>query len=323
MQLFRHHTGLPDTAQGGVVAIGNFDGLHLGHQRLIDEAGRLARERGRPHAVMTFEPHPKQLFRPGTPPFRLTPFRTKMHVLEGLGLDVVYVLTFDRTFAQRSAENFIEEVLVQGLGACHVVVGFDFCFGHQRRGTVDMLTQAGSRLGFGVTRVEPILDVSGQPYASSRIRRLLGEGNPAEAAALLGRPWEIDGRVEPGARLGRTLGFPTANFRLGETLNPAFGIYAVRVMAPALKPDHWYDGVANIGIRPTVANVGVLVEAHLFDFESDLYGQHLRMEVIDFIRPEAKFAGLEELTKQMHEDAAAARAILGHRRPAGRQKVGS
>ncbi len=214
-------------------------------------------------------------------------------------------------------------MLVRGLGASHVVVGFDFCFGHQRRGSVDMLIEFGRRHGFEVLRMEPILDEAGEPYASSRIRRLLAEAKPAEAARLLGRPWEIDGRVEPGARLGRSLGFPTANFRLGETLLPAFGIYAVRAQAAGLGGEAWLDGVANIGIRPTVENVGVLVETHLFDFAGDLYGQHLRVEIIDFIRPEAKFAGLEELRRAIAADAAAARAILGHAPPASRQRVHS
>jgi riboflavin kinase/FMN adenylyltransferase len=155
------------------------------------------------------------------------------------------------------------------------------------------------------------------------VRRLLAEGRPREAADLLGRPWEIDGRVEPGARLGRSLGFPTANFRLGETLEPAFGIYAVRGQVPALTGERWLDGVANIGVRPTVENVGVLAEAHFFDFAGDLYGQHLRLEIVDFIRPEAKFASLDALTTQMHDDAARARAILGGAPAAGRKMVSS
>jgi riboflavin kinase/FMN adenylyltransferase len=320
MQLFRHYTELPDSARHGVVAIGNFDGVHLGHQHLIGVAGERARLEGRPHAVMTFEPHPKQLFRPDAAPFRLTPFRTKIHVLESLGLDVTYVLSFERRFAEISAETFIADVLVRGLGVSHVVVGFDFCFGHRRRGTVDMLVEFGGRLGFGVTRMEPILDPTGEAYASSRIRRLLAEGKPRDAASLLGRAWEIDGRVEPGARLGRSLGFPTANFRLGETLEPAFGVYAVRA---ELAGGRWLDGVTNIGIRPTVANVGVLVETYLFDFDGDLYGQHLRLEIVDYIRPETKFSGLDDLKRAIAADVAAARAILADRPPSSRQRVSS
>jgi riboflavin kinase/FMN adenylyltransferase len=321
MQLFRHHTELPETARHAAVAIGNFDGLHLGHQRLIGEAAEVARNTGRPYGVLTFEPHPRRLFKPDAPAFRLTPFRTKVHVLEGLGLDLLYVLTFDRAFASLSAETFIADVLVAGLGVSHVVVGFDFCFGHQRRGNVDMLCEAGSRHGFGVSRMAPILDPTGQPYASSRVRRLLAEGKPREAAGLLGRWWEIDGRVEPGARLGRSLGFPTANFRLGETLEPAFGIYAVRGQVAGVAGERWLDGVANIGIRPTVANVGVLAEAHFFDFDGDLYGQHLRLEIVDFIRPEAKFASLDDLKTQIENDARQARAILGRTPAAGRTMV--
>ena len=323
MQLFRHYTELPEEARHAAVAIGNFDGLHLGHQRLIGEARDVARRLGRPAGVLTFEPHPKRLFKPDAPAFRLTPFRTKIHVLESLGLDVVYVLTFDRAFASLSAETFIAEALVQGLAVSHVVVGYDFCFGHQRRGNVDMLTQAGAKAGFGVSRMAPILDPSGEAYASSRIRRLLADGNPAEAARLLGRNWEIDGRVEAGAKLGRTLGFPTANFRLGETIEPRFGVYAVRGQAPSLAGERWLDGVANIGVRPMVENVGVLAEAHFLDFSGDLYGQHLRLQLVEFIRPEAKLAGLEELKTQMHDDAARARAILGGASAGSRAKVSS
>lgn len=307
MHIFRHPSSLPPTARGAVVAIGNFDGIHLGHQAVIGIAGRLAGDAGAPQAVLTFEPHPRSVFQPGGPPFRLTPFRVKMQLLRRLGVEILFNLRFDLALASRSAEDFVRSVLVAGLGIRHAVVGYDFVFGNRRRGTARLLTEMGRELGFGVTTVEPV-QAGDAIYSSTRIRHLLEEGKPREAASLLGRPWEIDGRVERGDQRGRAIGFPTANLLLADYLRPAAGVYAVR--AGIGRNGAWHDAVANFGRRPTFGGTDLRLEVHLFDFAGDLYGQHLRVQLIDHIRPERKFSGLDSLKAQIAADAEQARAIL-------------
>jgi len=299
--------------------MGNFDGLHLGHAALIGRARDIARERAAPAAVLTFEPHPRSVFMPGTEPFRLTPFRVKEREIGRLGIDLLFVQHFDMNFAAKSAESFVEELLVAAVGAVHIVVGHDCTFGNRRRGTADVLRAAGARHGFGVTVVDPVHAEDATIYSSTHIRELLRAGKPRAAAAQLGRWWEIDGRVAVGDRRGRTIGFPTANLGLGEFLRPAFGVYAVRVSGDG--PDdplggRTIDGVANLGLRPTVGGQEPRLEVHLFDIDADLYGRHLRVSLVDFIRPERKFAGLDALKAQIAEDAARARAILGTLQPA-------
>jgi riboflavin kinase/FMN adenylyltransferase len=293
--------------------MGNFDGLHRGHALLIGQARELARAHHRPLAVLTFEPHPRSVLRPGSEPFRLTPFRVKERELAKLGVDLLFVQHFDLGFAAKTAEDFIAEIIVGAIGVSHVVVGWDCTFGNRRRGTADLLRQAGAAHGFDVTVIEPIRGADRTVYSSTQIRELLKAGRPHQAAALLGRFWEIDGRVQTGDRRGRGLGFPTANLGLGDFLRPAFGVYAVRVSGDG--PDdplagRALDGVANLGLRPTVGGLVLRLEAHLFDAELDLYGRHLRVALIEFIRPERKFAGLEALKAQIADDAARARVIL-------------
>lgn len=293
--------------------MGNFDGLHRGHALLIGRAREMAQARDRPTAVLTFEPHPRGVFLPAAEPFRLTPFRVKERELAALGVDLLFVQHFDLGFAAKSAEDFISEIVVEAIGASHVVVGWDCTFGKSRRGTPDFLRAAGERHGFGVSVIEPIRSTEAVVYSSTQIRELLRAGKPREAAALLGRFWEIDGRVAAGDRRGRTIGFPTANLGLGDYLRPAFGVYAVRVSGDG--PDdplggRSIDGVANLGLRPTVGGLEPRLEAHLFDIDTDLYGRHLRVALIDFIRPEQKFSGLDALKAQIAEDARRAREIL-------------
>src|SRR3954471_19198662 len=211
MHIFRTWSEVPPPLRGGVIALGNFDGVHLGHQAVIRPAVDEARWKGVAGAVMTFEPHPRLFFRPEQEPFRLSPFRLKARLIEALGADYLYVQTFDREFSQRSAENFVAEVLVGGLGVSHIVVGFDYVFGHQRKGNVALLQELAGKFGFGVTAVGETTAADGVRYSSTNIRNLLKEGKPAEAARLLGRYWEIEGRVEHGDKRGRLLGFPTAN----------------------------------------------------------------------------------------------------------------
>jgi len=309
MRVFRH-ARLADRDRGTVLAIGNFDGVHLGHQTVIAEARARARAAGAPFAVLTFEPHPRAVFQPGTAPFRLTPFRVKARLLETLGVELLVAQRFDLAFAQKSAEAFVEDILVAGLGVRLVVIGYDFVFGNRRRGTAAVLRDLGAKLGFGVSVVDPVASASGALYASTAIREHLVAGRLAAAAALLGRNWEIDGRVRLGDRLGRTIGFPTANLALRDYLRPAAGVYAVRCGVVEGGRTRWYDGAANLGWRPTVGGRDLRLEAHLFDFAGDLYGKRLRVAFIAHLRPEQRFAGLDALKAQIAEDCRAARALL-------------
>jgi riboflavin kinase / FMN adenylyltransferase len=291
--------------KGGAVALGNFDGVHRGHQALLGHAARQARAAGGPLVVLTFEPHPRRFFVPDTGPFRLTLPPAKTRLLAQFGVEAVLAQRFDTAFAALPADAFVDDVLLSGLGARHVVCGYDFTFGARRGGNVEMLRELGAKRGFGVSVLDPVTH-EGEIYSSTRIREALRAGWASEAAELLGHPWEIEGVVEQGDRRGRTIGFPTANVALGEHLRPRFGVYAVR----ALLDDKWRDGVANLGRRPTVGKLKENFESHLFDFTGDLYGRVLRVALIDFIRPEMKFAGLDQLKAQIAADGEAARAIL-------------
>jgi len=310
LRLYRHTDDLPEDARGAVMALGNFDGVHRGHQAVIGTAQRIARELGVPAGVLTFEPHPRSVFRKDDPPFRLTPFRVKARMLEALGLDLMVVCHFDDSFLHKTAVAFIEEDLVGGLAIRHAVCGGDFLFGHKRAGDVALLERYGARHGFGVTMVGPVTDPRSGVYSSTRVRDALLVGDTREAAHVLGRFWEIEGRVEHGEKRGRTIGFPTANIELGEYLRPAFGVYAVRAGVDRGAETVWLDGVANLGLRPTVGGMVERLEAHLFDFSGDLYGQHLRVQLIEHIRPERKFASFDELKAQIARDAEAARRVL-------------
>lgn len=302
MQVFRHHENLPASARGATVAIGNFDGVHLGHQALIRQAKAL----GGPLGVMVFEPHPQEYFRPDTPRFRLTPFRAKARLLEKFGVDILYALHFDAAFASLSADAFIERVLVEGMGVSRVIVGADFQFGRGRAGNRDLLKARGQSLGFAVTTIDLVGEGGDAKISSTRIREALRDGKPDVAARMLGHAWTVEGRVERGDQRGRTIGFPTANVSLEGYLEPALGVYAVRV---ELGGRH-YDGVANFGRRPTFDKKDVLLEVHVFDFEGDAYGQPIVVSFISFIRPEMKFPGLDALKAQIARDCDTARTRL-------------
>ncbi len=313
MRLIRHCDELNLDHRGCVVALGNFDGVHLGHQAVILTARRIAAEAGVVHGVMTFEPHPRSLFHPGQPPFRLTPFRVKARLIEALGIDLLYQQHFDPEFAAIPALRFISEHLVQCLGTSHVVVGYDYVFGKDRQGTGAYLQQIGDKLGFGVTVVPPAAAPGGETYSSTQVRQYLVSGRPADAATLLGHYWEVEGRVEHGDARGRILGFPTANLRLGEYQRPAAGVYAVRAGIDKGGDTVWRDGVANFGRRPTFDKTDELLEVHLLDCDENLYGRHLRVALVDHIRAERRFSGLDELKAQIAEDVEAARTLLGRR----------
>jgi riboflavin kinase/FMN adenylyltransferase len=310
MQIYRDFKDLPAGLRGAAIAIGNFDGVHKGHQAVINEAGRLARANDRPWAVLTFEPHPRQVFQPDAAPFRLTPGPAKERLIAALGVDHLIVPTFDLDFSKREAESFVQDILIDGFGAHHVVSGYDFAFGQGRKGNCELLLRMGQELGFGFTAVQAVHDENGDVYSSTRIRESLMNGDPKKAARLLGRPYEIEGIVEQGDARGRTIGYRTANVAMGEYLRPAQGVYAVTIGLENGVETAWYKGVANLGSRPTFDGKSVLLEVHLFDFDGDLYGQTVRVALIDYVRAEKKFDGIDQLKAQIAQDSEKAKEIL-------------
>ncbi|WP_188053975.1 bifunctional riboflavin kinase/FAD synthetase [Sphingosinithalassobacter sp. CS137] len=299
-------SAVPARLRGGIVALGNFDGFHLGHQAVAGRAIAQAEAAGRPAIVATFDPHPVRFFRPDVPPFRLTSLDQRERLFAAAGADAMLVFRFDAALAGLSAAEFARRRLVDSVGAAGVVTGSDFTFGKGRDGNVGVLEALGAELGFTVETVAPVLQ-DGEPVSSSRIRTLLRQGHPREAAALLTRPFAIEATVQPGAKLGRELGWPTANLVLGNYLRPAYGIYAVR---GRLADGRVLDGVANLGIRPSIEPPIELLEPHFFDFSGDLYGQTIEVALIDYLRPEAKFETMDALRDQIEADAAEARRRL-------------
>jgi len=311
MKIFRHYRDVPDACKGAVVALGNFDGVHLGHQALIGEARRLARERNAPLGVLAFEPHPQEFFHPSPESFRLTPFRAKARLIAELETDFLYALTFDAQMAAKSAQQFVLDVLVGGLGVGAIVVGADFQFGKGRTGNATLLAYMGDAEGFGVTIFKPVAAGGHDKISSTQIRDALKQGRPEEAARLLGHYWSVEARVEHGDKRGRTIGFRTANMRLVDCLKPAFGIYAVR--AKILEDDRiisTHDGVASFGMRPMFQVATPLLETYLFDFDGDLYGKHMAVELVAYLRAEAKLEGLPALKAQIAKDSDDARKVL-------------
>ena len=305
MKRFSDWTELPPMARGATVALGNFDGVHLGHAALL-RAAHAARP-DLPLAVLTFEPHPREFFRPDDPPFRLSLAAERRDALAALGVTVIYELPFNAAFSHFSAEHFVVEVLQRGLGAAHLACGPDFAFGHRRGGDVAMLEAEAEQRGMGLTIVPPLVDRSGL-ISSTRIRRLLQDGYPERAGGLLGRAWAIRGLVIQGDQRGRTIGFPTANIPLGRHLEPARGVYAITARLP---DGQLRRGVANIGRRPTIAEgLQSRLEAHLFDYAGDLYGQELSVALHAYIREERKFESFDALKSQIMTDADSARQTL-------------
>jgi riboflavin kinase/FMN adenylyltransferase len=296
---------LPPALSGATVALGNMDGVHLGHVAVL-RAAHAARPAA-PLAALTFEPHPREHFRPEDPPFRLTHLPAKARALGQAGASVVHVLPFDEALAAMPADEFVEAVLHRGLGAIHLACGADFAFGHRRGGDAGTLASMAEARGIGLTVVPPVVDAQG-PISSTRIRRALQDGYPERAAAMLGRPWEVRGEVVHGDKLGRELGWPTANLWMRRLVEPARGVYAATV---ALPDGSEARGVANVGRRPTLGgDPETRLEVHLFDFEGDLYGQEIGVRLVRFLRPDLRFNGLGELKAAIAADAEAARAVL-------------
>jgi riboflavin kinase/FMN adenylyltransferase len=306
LRVVHHWKNLTDAERGASVALGNFDGVHRGHQRVIAGAAAGARRHGCPLGVITFDPHPRRLFQPDQPTFRLMTIGQQARALEGLGVDLFYVLPFDYEMASFTDREFVEKVLVGGLGVRHVAVGFDISFGKGRTGSPDLMRQYGEELGFTVSVAEAAGD-GGEKYSSTAIRNALREGRPEVAAAILGRPFAIEGVVRRGKQLGRTIGFPTANVMLSDYVAPRFGIYATRTRLPDGRE---IAGASSLGVNPTTGEEEPRLEVWLFDFDEDLYGQVIETDLVAYLRPEEKFETIEAMIDQIRKDEAQARALL-------------
>jgi len=296
----------PEALRGAIVALGNFDGFHEGHQAVVGRAVARARAEGRPAIVATFDPHPVRYFKPDLPPFRLTSLDQRERLFTAAGADAMLVFAFDAVLANVSAKDFVTDWLGEQLGAAGVVTGEDFTFGKRRGGNCAVLRDVGAPLGIECETVGPVSD-GGSVVSSSRIREALMAGDCALAARLLTRPFAIEGTVQHGDKVGRTLGYPTANLDLGSYIRPRYGIYAVR---GRLADGRVLDGVANLGVRPSFDPPKELLEPFFFDFEGDLYGQTIEVELHAFLRGEAKFDDMDALIAQMDADSAAARVAL-------------
>lgn len=342
MYILEHPNDQAQPYRQAIVALGNFDGFHKGHQVVLGEAGRMARKANLPLGVVLTEPHPVTFFNPETAPFRLTGKEARLDLLAGFGCDWCHILPFTQKLAAMEAEKFITEILKDRLDISHVVVGFDYRFGKGREGDIILLKKWGKQLGFGVTVINLVpADLPIQEYRSARamvdtqngrsntvsmrvkedtkalsstaIRQEIQQGHVRRAAALLGHWWVIAGSVVKGDQRGRTIGFPTANIPLGASIRPKFGVYAVRVRGAGdpIKNDI-VEGIANIGQRPTFDKKDTLLEVHLFDFDRDIYGRSLLVEFVQFIRPEKKFDGIDALLQQIKVDCKIAKKILGN-----------
>ncbi len=300
---------IPDALKGGIVALGNFDGFHLGHQAVVGEAIGWAKAEGRPAIIATFDPHPVRFFKPDAEPFRLTTLDQRQDLFATAGADAMLVIQFDADVARMTAREWIEDGLAGHLGAVGVVTGEDFTFGKGRVGNPQVLHDIGGELGIATRTVGPVNDASG-PVSSSRIRHALQAGDSAEAARMLTRPFAIRGIVQHGDKNGRLLGFPTANLDMGTYLRPRYGIYAVRGRLP---DGRVLDGAANLGVRPSFDPPRELLEPHFFDFDGDLYGQEIEVAFHHFLRGEEKFDSMDALMTQMARDCDAARVVLTDR----------
>ncbi len=305
MHVIYGHGLVPHTARGAVLAIGNFDGVHRGHQVLLDTTRKIATSLHAPAGVLAFEPHPRTLFQPDRPHFRLTTITQRIALFRRFGMDLAVVLPFDLKLAELSAEHFIERVLVAGLGIRHAVIGYDFHFGKGRGGSPASLAAIGKEMQFGVTIVDPVAE-GGEVFSSSAIRAELAQGDVEGAAALLGHAWRVSGEVKGGAKRGTGMGYPTANIGLSPGTALAHGIYAVKVHVDGKV----HEGAAYLGTRPTFDNGDAVLETFLLDFDGDLYGKTIELEFIGFIRGDRKFDSTEALVAQMDKDIVRARAIL-------------
>tara|TARA_R110002073_G_scaffold325891_1_gene505355 strand:+ start:1149 stop:2135 length:987 start_codon:yes stop_codon:yes gene_type:complete len=309
MKIIRHVESIADECKGSVIVLGNFDGFHKGHQKVIGAAGKIAAEMKTTLTVLSMEPHPRIFFNPSQKEFRLNSFRTKSHLLENFGVDHFVVLPFDNALATMEAEDFVLDILIGKIGALHVVVGYDYCFGAGRRGGVQVLGWLSKEEQFGLTVIEKVME-DDHIYSSSNIRATLETGDVRKVADRLGHWWHIEGHVRRGDQRGRTIDFPTANLLLEGYKEPKYGVYAVRIIIEDGPNKGIWDAVANVGRRPTFDKKDVLLESHIFDFDRDIYEKPIKVEFVDFIRPEQKFDGLESLKEQIKKDCVIAKQLL-------------
>ncbi len=299
-----------------MIAIGNFDGVHRGHRAVIEATAEIAQAESAPLGVLTFEPHPRAVLGAPGAPFRLTPLRIKAHALRALGVERLHLIHFSRALAGKSPEQFVRDVLVEGIGAKHLVVGEDFAFGKGRAGNPALLRRVAGGAGIGVSVIAPKGE-GGEKFSSSDARRLVQTGRIEDAAGILGRWFELEGRIATGDRRGRTLGFPTANLGLTGLLHPPAGVYALYAGVEGPSGPVWRPAVGNLGKRPTFGGQEERLEVHLFDFSGDLYGRRVCFRFVATLRPERKFDGLDALKAQIALDCREARAILARERPEG------
>ncbi len=307
IDLIRDWRDLPASQRGGAAALGALDGVHRGHQAVIASARQAAERLSAPLSVVSFDPHPRRWFQPDAAPFRLMSAAQMARALEPLGVERLYLLPFDAEMASMSDETFAVEVLAKGLNLVHASVGFDFTYGKGRTGSPDALARIGRQLGFSVSVTDRVDDAGGLKLSSSAVREALNAGDMARAAAILGRPFAIEGEVVHGDKRGRTIGVPTANIRMGDYMRPAYGVYATRTRLP---DGRVIDGVANLGVRPMFEIPEPLLEVWLFDFNESLYGQTVETELVAFLRGEMNFDDLDALKVQIEADAQAARTVL-------------
>lgn len=309
MRVIHSYHNIPATDRGAAVAIGNFDGVHLGHQSVIDMARKAGAISGAPLGVLTFEPHPRAYFAPHAPAFRLMSAEARQNRLAKLGVELLYELPFNADLAALCPESFARDVIKDGLGLSHIVIGEDFCFGKARAGTAADLTRFGHEMGFGVT-VAKLVAAQDAQVSSTAIRAALSEGRPRDAAAMLGHWHRLEGPVQHGEKRGRELGFPTANMHLTDLHLPKFGVYAVEVDVLSGPHKGSYTGAASLGTRPMFGENTPNLETYIFDFKGDLYGETLSVALVDYLRPEETFESLEAFIAQMHADCDKARKIL-------------
>jgi riboflavin kinase/FMN adenylyltransferase len=307
MRVFPGHPVLPANVRGGVYAMGSFDGMHPGHQAVIELARQEAKRRGALLGIIVLEPLPREHFQPENIPLRITTREQRRHLASDLGVDVLVELSFDEYLSKLSDREFCMDVIARDIGASCLAVGFDFNFGKGRVGNLKTLRAFGEEFGFDVVVADRVTEENGDKASSTHIRDKIRQGRVDEAATLLGRIWEIEAEVEGGEKRGRTIGFPTANMKLGPLIHPRHGVYATRIQTP---DGIWRDSVANFGRTPTTGLRAPVFETHIFAFDGDLYGQVLRVQLIHFLRDELKFDSLQELIDQMHKDSAEAKAIL-------------
>ena len=310
MKTLQTYTGLPAEDKGAVIALGNFDGLHRGHQAVIAEAKAIADRLNAPLGIGLFRPHPFRFFKPEAPPFRLMSPAVRAEVMASLGVERLYEIPFDVALRDMDDTEFVERVLHQGLGIKHVVVGEDYGFGKNRCGNVESLTRLCGERGIGVTPMKPVgLHALYGKYGSTEIRKALKQGDVFHAAHMLSRPWIVDGVVQKGQQRGRTINFPTANLEFGDLVRPKFGVYCVEVKLDG--EYDWIPAIANTGSRPTVGGEDARLEVHIFDFDRDIYGSHIQVRFRSFVRPEQKFESFDHLRAQIERDCAGTKTLFG------------